>query len=203
MTSEPRLVPILEPLKISCTNTDCENDLHCFRRSKRDKKAQTPAGACQSCGEQSIDWARIHQRDISDIDHTVSSLKREWIRNHFWEEPLTERAVNYALRKGTIKLRQAVRTRLVQAVGSSSSELYRDGTQTPTKNVVNPIHAAQHAMGVCCRKCMEYWHAVPSDRSLTEQELDYFEQLLNHFLHVRVPDLSDQSRRVPPIRKRR
>ena len=35
----------LEPLKISCTDTDCDNDLHCFLQKERRRSATSVARA--------------------------------------------------------------------------------------------------------------------------------------------------------------
>lgn len=206
MTPEADPLPTLAPLNIACTTTDCDNNLHCFRRSRKKKKVQGglsggTSGACQACGEERVDWARVHQKNIADIGYTVDSLRFEWIRNHFWDAPLTEHAVNYARRKGRVKLQDTVSKRVVAAVGGASATLYRDGMQTPTKDLVNPIHAAQHAMAVCCRKCIEYWHGIPQDRDLSAQETKYLTQLLVHYLDRKLPDLLDSPQKVASIPK--
>lgn len=131
MTSELGTLPTLAPLKISCTQSDCENDLHCFRRSRRNTKGKTKGaggaavGACQSCGEERVHWDRVRARNIDDVTHTVENLRHEWIRQHFWTEQLAEQAVNYALRKGRIKLREAAEHRVRTSVGLSSEDLLR------------------------------------------------------------------------------
>lgn len=206
MTAETETLPTLAPLNISCTRSDCENDLHCFRRSRRKKrqgKTGAVPGACQSCGEERVHWARVHVRDVADVAHTVENLRHEWIRNHFWEAPLPERAVNYALRKGRLRLREAVEHRVRTSVGQSSDKLYRDGTQTPIKDIGNPIHAAQHAMAACCRKCIEYWHDIPMERALTDEEVDYLTALLMHFIDRRLPDLPAEPTKVRGVKKAR
>ena len=46
-----------------------------------------------------------------------------------------------------------------------------DGRQTPMKN--HPFFIAQHATGMCCRKCLEKWHRIKKGSELTEEEIEY------------------------------
>jgi hypothetical protein len=64
----------LKPLKITCTSTDCERNLHCFRMTKK-LLASGPSGRCRRCGTQLIDWARVHRRLVDDATHTFAALQ--------------------------------------------------------------------------------------------------------------------------------
>ena len=63
------------PLKITCTATDCSNDLHCFKVHR--KMATADHGKCRACGVDLVDWRRVHRRNIRDAAHTFEALKRE------------------------------------------------------------------------------------------------------------------------------
>ena len=176
-------------LAISCSDSDCSNGLHCFRVTKR-KVTEYSAGACQACGDNPIDWERVQQRSIQDINHTLEALNHELIRNVFLKMPLGQDAINYAMRKGRVKLQVTVRKRLVQSI--SRAHPFRDGTQTPLlEDSPNPIWNAQHATATCCRRCAEYWHGIPRGRQLSDAELDYLTGLVNAFLDEKLPSLSD------------
>ncbi len=185
----------LEPLKITCTSTDCDNGLHCFRASQ--KQGVTKVGACRECGAQLIDWSRVHKKDLTDAQYTFEALKYELIRHKFWHVPINSKAVNYAHRKGISGLERAVRSRLRTSVGVAKP--FRDGTQTSMEDSPNPIHHAQHATASCCRKCIEYWHDIPRARPLTDEEIEYLAELVMLYLKERLPNLSDRG--VPPIRR--
>lgn len=187
--------PKLEPLNLSCSASDCENELHCFRKSKRESRFAP--GACQACGAELIDWTRVQKRDPSDIKNTFEQLRKEWIRHQFWHCDFDQWAINYARRKGRVQLHAALGRRLRQAISIKGS---RDGRQTPWNK--NPICYAQHATACCCRRCIEYWHGIPPDRPLTVDELSYFEQLCILYLKERLPDLPDEGMYVPPIKKK-
>lgn len=190
--------PRLEPLKISCTSSDCDADLHCFKAT-RELRKQNLEGVCRSCGKDLIDWERIHKRELRDANFTFEALKNEMIRHHFWHLTLDQRAINHALRKGRQQLNEAARKRLEKSVAVAGNP--RDGRQTPFDG--NALFYGQHATATCCRTCIEYWHGIPKSRDLTEDEVDYLHGLLLRFLAERLPDLPEKGQKVPPLRKAR
>ena len=67
----------------------------------------------------------------------------------------------------------------------------------------NVIFYAQHATACCCRTCLEYWHAIPKGRPLTEKEIAYCEALIDLFLQKRLPKLKDVPiEKVLPLRRK-
>jgi hypothetical protein len=182
------------PLKISGTMSDCDNDLHCFKATQ--KMSEGDRGRCRACGADLVDWQRLHERKIGDAKYTFRALKHELIRSHFFHEPIDERAVAHARRKGRILLREAVPNRIEKYLAPAN--LIRDGRQTPFRG--NSIFYAQHATACCCRTRLEYWHAISKGRKLTEAEIEYCEALIDLFLQQRLPRLKDDPEKVPPIR---
>src|SRR5262249_9679236 len=130
----------LPKLAISCTKTNCDDNLHCFRSTKK-LRAQGLGGACRSCHAQLVDWPRVHGRQLEDAEHTFTELRLEYIRHHFWHVDMDERARNHALRKGRTALLGSPANRIAKAVGPENP--FRDGQQTPFTG--NVIHYAQHA----------------------------------------------------------
>src|SRR5690242_19196883 len=89
----------LPPLKVTCTGTNCANNLHCFKRSR--KVAERHLGSrCKECGVDLVDWPRLHLRDLTDAAHTFASLKQELIRHYYWHVQLSPRVVDNARRRG-------------------------------------------------------------------------------------------------------
>lgn len=189
----------LKPLKITCTSSDCTNDLHCFLATQK-LVAEGRAGRCRSCGADLVDWRRVHRRNLSDVRYTFDALRFELIRHHFWHIPLTQRAVNHARRKGRVAL-QAFATRQLRVLVGSERHV-REGYQTAreTSPGANAIHYAQHATASCCRKCIAEWHGIPGDRPLTGGELKYFTDLAMLYVADRLPTLADDGTRISPIR---
>lgn len=190
----------LKRLKISCSRAECDKNLHCFQRTR--KMSKFPQGRCQKCGASLVNWGRVQKRDPTDVKNTFQSLKYEWIRHHYWEEPLTQRLINYSRRKGRRGLAVSVESRIRQSVGKPRSQLFRDGTQTPFEGSGETIVTrAQHAVACCCRKCIEYWHGIPVEKQLEEEHIAYFRRLVMMYIDDRLPNLANDGKHVPPIRK--
>lgn len=184
----------LQPLDIKCTSSDCEQGLHCFRRTVKMRES-IPPGTCRSCGTQLIDIRRLHDRNLDDVQHTFDSLRMEQVRHHFWHTEIDQKAVNHARRKGRAGIREAAKRRIRTSVGRAGSPF--DGRQTPYRE--NSLYYAQHAVAACCRKCIEEWHGIPMDRDLDEGEIEYLSQLVNKYVLERLPDLTEEGERVPPM----
>lgn len=180
-------------LNVRCTDSDCENDLHCFKRTRKMIADEAPRGECRECHQQLVELDRTRARVPGDAKYLRYALEKELIRHHFWHQPVDEKAMAHATRKGRIDLYHAVPRRLRSSVGKA--EPFRDGTQTPMMG--NAIYYGQHATASCCRTCIEYWHGIDKGRQLTDEEIDYLAELVIGFLDERLPDLGDTGRAVP------
>jgi hypothetical protein len=47
--------------KVTCTSTDCDEDLHCFRQAKKRGEEQVQGGRCRDCGADLVDFTRAHE----------------------------------------------------------------------------------------------------------------------------------------------
>ena len=186
----------LPKLAISCTKSDCDDNLHCFRSTKK-LRDQGLGGACRDCHAQLVDWPRVHERQLDDAEHTFTELRLEFIRHHFWHVDIDEHARNHALRKGRTALLGSAVNRIAKSVGVANP--YRDGQQTPFSG--NVIYYAQHATASCCRTCIEYWHGIEKGRALTADEQEYLIQLVSLYIDDRLPDLPDGPTKVPRRRR--
>ena len=52
----------LAPLKVRCSDSNCEEGLHCYRATAKMVREKT-AGPCLACGIKLVDWDRVHQRE--------------------------------------------------------------------------------------------------------------------------------------------
>ena len=172
--------------KVTCSSYDCERDLHSFRR-RRPRGQSYRSEQCVACGAQLVDWQRLDQHDLKDVENTFRSLEREMIRHHFWHKPFDTKALNHAKGKGTSGLREAAEHRLRKYVGLPSSQLFRDGMQTPRSG--NVIYYAQHATATCCRKCIEAWHGIDREIPLMDEEIGYMRELIMKYIQKRLPEL--------------
>ena len=112
-----------QPLGITCTSTNCESGLHCFRQAKKRGEGRVVGGHCRDCGVDLVDWPRVNKRDLRDVEYTFRSLKYELIRHHFWHQELDIQAVNYARRKGLNGLEVRGEKRVRQALGVADSDI--------------------------------------------------------------------------------
>ena len=184
--------PEEKPLNLKrCERADCDNGLHCYLKHR---KKETPEGTCWSCGVGLVDWTRVRQLDIADVQYTVSALKTECIRHEFWcTVPIPEKVRQHAMWKGRSGLPDAAKRRLRSCVGKVADAY--DGRRTPFEDKLDKstiLTFGQHATATCCRKCMAVWHGIPVDRALTEAELEYFAKLLVAYGLERIPDLPEE-----------
>ncbi len=186
----------LPPLKVRCTDSNCEEDLHCYRATAKMVRDNT-AGRCRSCGISLVDWDRVHLRDAADAGFTFEVMKTEFIRHHFWHIEIDTKAIEHARKKGLTAILDHVPKRLMQSIGKATP--FRDGTQTPFSGKVE--YYAQHATATCCRKCVEDWHNIPKGRALTEGELAYLTNLAVLYLRERLADIPDEPTKSPSKRK--
>lgn len=186
----------LEPLAITCATSDCGNNLHCFKATKKMKIA-SESGKCRKCGAELINWDRVFRRDLTDVNYTFEALKYEFWRHYYWHVEIDQRAINHAKRKGKNGLKITVSQRIQNVLGDANPPF--DGRQTP--KVGNSIFYAQHATATCCRKCIEEWHGIPQGQELSQEHINYFTDLIMLYINERLPDLTDNGEKVPPIRK--
>lgn len=188
----------LKPLKISCTSSNCGKNLHCFRQTSKMAK-NSPFGGCRYCGISLVNWEKVKERKIENVDFTFNELQKEFIRHHFWHVNIDEKAQLHAKRKGKLELLVATENRVRKYVGPAEPNY--DGRQTPFSG--NIIFYAQHATATCCRKCIEEWHGIPRGIELTDEQIKYFSELIMKYINKRLPELKDFPEKVPRRRKNR
>ena len=93
---------------------------------------------------------------------------------------MSSKDINYINEKGKEKIKEHaydfIRNRL------AGSNIINDGKQTPMKG--HPVFIAQHATATCCRKCLEKWHKIKSNKELNEFEIDYVVNLICKWIDV-------------------
>jgi hypothetical protein len=179
-------LPELKPLKVSCSDTKCDEGLHCFRPNfKKRKWKQDYKGACNVCGVQLLAWDPSRRRNLADIPALFAELKSEFIRHEFFHRPFDSEALAEAAKRGRVGLRTRVRPELKNGIGAAKP--WRDGNQTPME--ASAINYGRHATGTCCRKCLEYWYGIARGEPLTPGELDFCEALVLAYLDERATEI--------------
>jgi hypothetical protein len=174
----------LTPLNITCSSTKCDDGLHCFRTNEAAAKKFGEYNVCKECGAKLIDWQRVHKNDLRDVKFVFKSMKYELIRHVYWHTDINPSAIEKASKYSKNEMRDRVRTILKTKIGKLN--IVWDGRQTPmvSNEIVN---YAQHATATCCRKCLEYWHNIPKETILNDDQLDYCTQLVMLYLEERIP----------------
>lgn len=187
----PAEVPVekLTPLDITCGSTKCESQFHCFSLKKSSIKKFGKVGVCRECGTDLIDWSRIHKRDLKDVQFIFSSMRNELIRHVFWHTEIDDIAREKAMKEGLEKLKNRAKKSLKTKVGKHNS--FMDGRQTPMGNG-DIVNYAQHATATCCRKCIEIWHNIPPEEVLSDEQLDFFTELVMLYSVERIPELQNE-----------
>ncbi|MCI0562912.1 MAG: DUF4186 domain-containing protein [Nitrososphaera sp.] len=175
-------------LGIKCRRADCGKGLHCF--DARRAKPKFEEGRCQECGADLVKWDEVWLRDTRDVEKKFAFFETEWIRHFFFHVPLTSRIRKYANNHGLAGLGRIVEDQLRSHKMLKYLPAF-DRTQTPMLRGTI-IHWARHAVACCCRACMCYWHNVPLDQELTDQDIQYFKALALKFIEKRMPDLGMQ-----------
>ena len=171
-------------MKIKENNTaDCyEKNLHCFKSNTRTLKNGIERGNCIYCNAALVDWARVHKRNLNDVQYTIDCMLLAKNKYYYWkEEEFTTKRIEQLSKLSDSELYDKIKHRLEKSVAKPKSEIYRDGMQTANDD--NPIHLAQHAIGACCRKCILIWHDIDVEQYLTEENFDYLTRLMQIYIY--------------------
>ena len=116
-------------------------------------------------------FSQVEGSDKWWIDQSLNSLKKSSFRSKF---KLTDKDKEYIQNKGI----DTVRRHAVDFIKTRIAPQYpkNDGKQTPMKN--HPVFIAQHATATCCRNCIQKWHRIKKGRALTNQEIQFFVELI-------------------------
>lgn len=100
------------------------------------------------------------------VEEILNNLSKSKFRSSFH---LKEKDIQYIKEKGLTKIKihayDFVNKRLKDVTN------IKDGKQTPTKG--HPVFIAQHATATCCRGCLEKWHKIIKNKSLSDTESNY------------------------------
>lgn len=175
----------LKPLDVNCSDTLCKQGFHFYTSKSAPKGGKK--GDCKDCGDDTIDWGRIHQRNPLDIAYTFDSLKRELLRHVCWINEIDPAAIQYANQRGRLSILIKAKEIITKKI-AKIPQGYFDYLCTPKKGK-EIVHYAQHATATCCRKCLDRWHNIPEDVVLTEEQINYCVNLIDLYMLDRLPNL--------------
>ena len=108
------------------------------------------------------------------FESIINNLRKSKFRSSFHLSDSDIKTIN---EKGISKIREHAFSLLKNRIKIKSEN---DGRQTPWKG--HPVFVAQHALALCCRKCMEKWYNLSPDRVLSDNEIDYFSDLATEWI---------------------
>lgn len=82
---------------------------------------------------------------------------------------LKEKELSYLHQQGIEKIMAHGQDFITQRLAPAQPK--NDGKQTPWKG--HPVFIAQHATATCCRGCLEKWHKINKNQTLTQEEQNY------------------------------
>lgn len=173
---------------IVCGTTKCSDGFHCYSQKKSTLKKHGKERVCRECGVDLIDWERIHKNDITDSEFTFQQLRTEIIRHVFWHTPIEHEALLKTLVRGSRETAVIAEKLVSQRIVKFNS--FMDGRQTPMgKDEI--INYAQHATATCCRKCLEAWHNIPMEDTLSEEQKEFCVSLIMKYVQERIIHLNE------------
>lgn len=177
----------LTPLDVKCSDTKCEQGFHYYTSKSAPKGGKV--GDCKDCGDNSVDWDRIHREEPKDIAYIFQCLKKELLRHVCWVNQVDEKAIEKGRQRGMLQVVAKAREIITKKIAKIPLGHY-DYLCTP-KGGTEIVHYAQHATATCCRKCAERWHHIPQDRVLTNAEIDYFVELIRLYVQEKIPNIKE------------
>lgn len=104
------------------------------------------------------------------IESKLIILKKSKFRSSFH---LRKYMINYIDEKGIEIIKRHTRDFIIQKLLNIGPN---DGHQTPMKS--HPVFIAMHATATCCRDCLYKFHYINKNKTLTNNEINYIEQLI-------------------------
>ncbi len=154
---------------------------HSFKSNSRTIKKGIKKGNCVFCNLNIVNWNDVFsvKKRFNDYTFLKNSLQKEYTRLKYWDYLPVEKDIKIlSLDKESQNI--IIRKILKRSIVKPKSQIYRDGMQTPKTG--NIIYVAQHALGLCCRKCLNEWYDIEVEKELDENEIDRFTYFILMYL---------------------
>ena len=183
-------------LNLTCGRSECDQELHTFRPPSTNLSS-TGIVSCTRCGTglAGVDPASLREAPPQIL---FGALQQEWIRHFFFHLPLTDRIRDYAEKHGREGLADIAASQLRSGRMIGYSPRWDSQQTAMLRGTI--VHWARHAVACCCRRCIAYWHGIPMSATLTEADINYFQELIMQYLDLRLPDLQSAPRKKPSHR---
>lgn len=162
---------------------DCQ---HSFKSNLHTIKRGIARGNCIHCNQKLIDWNAqfMLKAQYQDYKSLKKNLYMEASRVKYWEYVPTDKDRTYLAANNKDKVIEIIKQRINRSIRKRKSEIYRDGTQTPKQGGI--LFIAQHALGLCCRRCVYEWYNIDPEEELTEEDIERFAYYIFSFLEEKL-----------------
>ena len=114
-----------------------------------------------------------------DSDNPFNSILLQLSKSVFHSDiSLSQKERRYYLSHSV----EEIRNETGEIVKESLYRVIPEDKDRHTKKWGHPAYVAQRATGCCCRRCLYEWHNIPTNRRLTERELQYITDLLMEWM---------------------
>ena len=119
---------------------------------------------------------------MTNIDIMLNNLNKSKFRSSFH---LRKYMISYIEDKGLDVIKKHAYDFIKKRIAPQN--ILNDGHQTPMKG--HPVFIAQHATATCCRNCIYKWYHIERNRMLTEEEINYFVNIImkwieKEYIHI-------------------
>ena len=122
------------------------------------------------------------------MEYLVSMLPSENIRYEFWNRPFNDASLTRAQNLGRSAIYAGIAEELRRTVGHVAQAGWAfKMVPTDPQKMTDVVQYAQHAMAVCCRRCIHEWHGIPNVEALTSEQIAYLSSLIKRYLEQRLP----------------
>jgi len=189
------------PLKITCKSTKCEPRIrladrrHAFSSPLAEDTLPGIGGTCIACGADTVEWDRCHARDPEDHEGLFGNMRQELLRDHYWGFELPEHVLRKARKRSAEQLQRTISLDLRRALVPNH---FVEGRQTPfaeNEKKATISTCSQHAIGTCCRACLEKWHGLPRGVVVEDSDFAYLGGLAWIYIERRLEMADSQGSR--------
>ena len=110
-----------------------------------------------------------------DFDNLFHRLAKSKFRSRF---KLSAKELAILESKGMSVIRTHAKDLIAKRLAPSHPA--NDGKQTPFRG--HPVFVAQHATATCCRTCLYKWHGIAKGKELSDKEIEYVLDVIQHWL---------------------
>lgn len=159
---------------------------HSFKSNQRTLRKGITRGNCIHCNQKLVNWDEQFNLGSSWRDYITlkNNLYMESSRTQYWKYTPTNEDQIFFKSRNKEQIIEAIKKRVNKSIRRRRSEIYRDGTQTPKQG--NILYIAQHALGLCCRRCLYEWYDIELETELSDADIERLALYIYYYLEDKI-----------------